>query len=377
MHVAGAPGLSPILPLLTESVSNLPFPFSAERKIYAHSALSLVQQLFRSLKLGEKARVLAPDYHRARTMRAIRAAGMELSFYRTQRDLTADLEALERALTPEIRALYVIHHFGFPQPIEEIKALAEARGVVLIEDCTEALFSSHQGRALGSFGAHAIYDLPASLPVPDGGLLLAAGEVGEAIDQLRFRPSAWMSLLAGAVKSRGFLGRFFQTDAEEACMEMAPLTRHMLERIDFDLLPQRRRDVYSQLLHRLGDWVAPLKGELATGVCPQFLPVIIEDKGAAIEQLRARGVEAIDPGSGADLGVDERRSKDARWLREHLVGLPAHQDLGAEHVAHVVRSVRALGLSQRTGVVRAIEDAGSKVVNLLDSGALRPLSKRG
>jgi perosamine synthetase len=389
MHVSSWPGLSPILPLLKESVSSLPFPFSRERKIYASSALSLVYHLFRALELDAKAVVLAPDYHPARAMRAIRSAGAHLRFYRTKRDLTVDLEDLEDQLSPEAKVLYVIHHFGFPQPIEALSKIAKERGLILIEDCSESLFSFYEERPLGSFGAHAVFCLQTALPVPNGGLLLASGKALETIERVRWRPNdlsavALPSLRLMLGRGRPLIERTTDVllgngafDPDRARYEMAPLTRHLLERIDFDAVPERRRDVYSRLLHRLDGWITPLKGELGAGVCPLFLPVAIEEKHAAIEQLRARGVGAIDPGSSADPGVDERRSKDARWLREHAVGIPAHQDLGLEHIAHVVRSVRELGLTQRTGVVHTHEAVGDNVVNLLDSGPLRPLSKSG
>src|SRR5262245_55146308 len=164
MHVSSSSGLSPLLPLLRESVSPLPFPFSAEKKIYASSAESLLHHLFRALELERGAVVLAPDYHRAKTMRSIRSSGVQLKFYRTKRDLSADLEDVERAMTPEVRVLYVIHHFGFPQPIGELAKLAESRGVPLVEDCTEALFSCAGERPLGSFGAHAIFTFQNTLP---------------------------------------------------------------------------------------------------------------------------------------------------------------------------------------------------------------------
>lgn len=387
MHVSSFPGLSPRLPLLKESVSPLPFPFSAEKKIYASSADSLLHHLFRALELEPGSVVLAPDYHRARTMRAIRSAGVQLEFYRTKRDLSADLEDVERALTSDVKVLYVIHHFGFPQPIAELAKLAEARGVPLVEDCTEALFSALGERPLGSFGAHAIFALHNALPVPNGAVLLAGGKASAKLERLRWRPCELASiarpslaLLAGAMKTRSrILGRGFDLiewtaamltdpetsfDPERARYAMAPLSRHLLERIDFDVVSQRRRDAYSRLLHRLEGLIASITGELAPGVCPQFLPVAIDDKLSTLTELRAHGVEACDPGSSADPAVDERRSKDARWLREHAVGLPAHQDLGDLHLAHVVRCLRELRLMQRASVVHAIETSHANVVSL-------------
>ena len=47
------------------------------------------------------------------------------------------------------RVLFVIHYFGWPQPVKELLALCEAQGMVLVEDCALSLLSETLGRPLG------------------------------------------------------------------------------------------------------------------------------------------------------------------------------------------------------------------------------------
>lgn len=64
--------------------------------------------------------------------------------------LTAAL--VEAAITPRTRAIVAVHYGGFACDIAAIRALADARGLTLIEDAAHGLQSTFAGHTLGSFG---------------------------------------------------------------------------------------------------------------------------------------------------------------------------------------------------------------------------------
>src|SRR5437879_1432817 len=80
-------------------------------------------------------------------------------------------------LTPEVAALYVIHYAGFSQDMEAARQLADSAGLPLVEDCALALLSRNGDKPLGSYGDLSIFCLYKTLPVPNGGALLARGEL--------------------------------------------------------------------------------------------------------------------------------------------------------------------------------------------------------
>ena len=59
---------------------------------------------------------------------------------------------LERALTPRTRAVIVVHLFGQCAEMPPIAELCRQRGLVLIEDCAQAIGADWQGRAAGAWG---------------------------------------------------------------------------------------------------------------------------------------------------------------------------------------------------------------------------------
>ncbi|MDC7288830.1 DegT/DnrJ/EryC1/StrS family aminotransferase [Blautia schinkii] len=65
-----------------------------------------------------------------------------------------DPVALEKAfeLYPDVKVVVIAHLYGTPGKIDEIKAICDKHGALLIEDATESLGASYKGIQTGSFG---------------------------------------------------------------------------------------------------------------------------------------------------------------------------------------------------------------------------------
>ncbi len=64
----------------------------------------------------------------------------------------ASSEKIEAALSPKTKAIFMAHTLGNPFDAERIAALAQSKGMWLIEDCCDALGSELRGRKTGTFG---------------------------------------------------------------------------------------------------------------------------------------------------------------------------------------------------------------------------------
>ena len=60
--------------------------------------------------------------------------------------------AVEAAITPRTKAMIVVHLNGHPAPMDELTALAERHGLVLIEDAAQAHGALYKGRKVGTIG---------------------------------------------------------------------------------------------------------------------------------------------------------------------------------------------------------------------------------
>lgn len=59
---------------------------------------------------------------------------------------------LERVITPRTRAIMAVHLYGLPCDMPAIERIAEQYGLLVIEDCAEAVGSRIDGRHVGTFG---------------------------------------------------------------------------------------------------------------------------------------------------------------------------------------------------------------------------------
>jgi len=66
----------------------------------------------------------------------------------------AQVEAL---ITSRTRGVVVVHYAGFPVDMSGMQELATKHGLVIIEDCAHALFSTLQGRSCGTWGKVAAF----------------------------------------------------------------------------------------------------------------------------------------------------------------------------------------------------------------------------
>lgn len=73
--------------------------------------------------------------------------------------LNVTAATVEKALSGKTRAIIITHLFGNPAELAKIKALADARGVPLIEDCAQSFLATEKGRKVGTVGAIGCFSL--------------------------------------------------------------------------------------------------------------------------------------------------------------------------------------------------------------------------
>jgi dTDP-4-amino-4,6-dideoxygalactose transaminase len=99
--------------------------------------------------------------------------------------MNIDPAELERRITPRTRAILVVHFAGRPCAMTEILALAERRGLLVIEDCAHAIESLYKGRpvgTLGEFGCFSFY-VTKNVATGEGGMVLSRSP--EALDKIK------------------------------------------------------------------------------------------------------------------------------------------------------------------------------------------------
>ncbi len=67
-------------------------------------------------------------------------------------DYNIDPKAIDAKITPRTKAIMPVHLYGQSAPMDEIMAIAEARGLAVVEDAAQAVGCDYKGRRIGSIG---------------------------------------------------------------------------------------------------------------------------------------------------------------------------------------------------------------------------------
>ncbi len=108
--------------------------------------------------IGPGDEVITPAFTFIATAEAIRYVGATPVFVDIQPDtFNIDPAAIEAAITHRTRAILPVHLFGQPADMDEIAALAETRGLLVIEDCAQSFGSRYRGKPTGGIGSCAAF----------------------------------------------------------------------------------------------------------------------------------------------------------------------------------------------------------------------------
>ena len=105
----------------------------------------------------EGRRVFASDMTFDATVNPIVYEGGIPVFIDTEEDTwNMDPEALEKAfeIYPEVKIVVMAHLYGTPGKIDELKAICDKHGAIIVEDAAESLGATYKGKQTGSFGKY-------------------------------------------------------------------------------------------------------------------------------------------------------------------------------------------------------------------------------
>lgn len=151
-----------------------------------HLAVKLAgERLYGQPKVGhgvlEGHRVFCSDVTFDATVNPIAYEGGEAVFIDTEYDTwNMDPEALEKAfeIYSDVRLVVLVHLYGVPAKIDEIKQICQKYGALLIEDAAESFGASYKGIQTGCFGDISIISFNGNKIITgsSGGMLLTDKE---------------------------------------------------------------------------------------------------------------------------------------------------------------------------------------------------------
>ncbi len=352
------------------------FPFCARTGTWTFSGRVALYHGLPSLGLPPHSTILVPNYHQGVEIDALLAAGHRLRYYRLDEQLYIDLADVERRLDETVSALYVIHYFGFAQPLEPLRGFCEAHRLKLIEDCALSLFGRDNGTWLGSVGDLALFSVYKTLPLPHGGFLVTKQPHGA----VPVRPAPWRStsaqtldLLQHGLRARGWgqperwarrashwIARALHWDRTPAISAggarwdprlleygASSWAVWLMRFMDREEVVASRRANFVRLASRLRGHMPVAFRELPAGACPLFLPILVPDKVRFQRDLADLGVQSVNLWEASHPTCPPELADEVSGWRRQCLELPIHQELASADIDRVAEAVLRVVASRR------------------------------
>lgn len=325
-----------------------------------------------SLKLQPGDTVIVPAYHCGVEVETFLKAGLKLLFY----DITADMKTppdFDSLINDKsVKAVFVIHYWGFPQDLAEIAAICNRRKIPLIEDCAHALFSRSNNAPLGTSGTLSIFSLQKTIAVPDGGLLFHRTKntlakpacvpppfISSLKNLLRStlqgaqsdtnHPLSGIAVFLLLKKNTKELGRFKisnlvpQVNAfanQRYDQKMSIFAQRLFESERPYNIIKKRRSNYLELMQLLSPTgTKPIFQNLGNEICPLFFPVYVKNRDTFEEFLLKHGIETFVFGRTPHPSIKQENFPISHKLSNHVLGIPIHQDLGKDEISFIAKTI--------------------------------------
>ena len=106
-----------------------------------------------SIDIPKNSEVIVPNFTFLSPAEAVVRGGYKLVLADINLDdFTISLESLEKLITKNTSTLIVVHLFGNPCNMTEIKKITDKYGIKIIEDCSQAHGAKFRGKTVGNFG---------------------------------------------------------------------------------------------------------------------------------------------------------------------------------------------------------------------------------
>ena len=254
-----------------------------------------------------------------------------------------DPEAVQALIGPKTKAILCAHLGGRAAQVAELQRLADAHALPLIEDATQALFSSNEAGFLGTQASFGVFSLGMASPVSSGQGAALVCRDPERMERLRM--SRQQGTRKAAQRGESYVSPGFNAELGELAAAVGLV---QLERLESTLEALREsHGCYREGLAKAPGVSVPALS-MRQGELPLWTEIQCQDRRAVEAKLEALGIQTRRmhrPLSHATHleSPAPYQYPFAEQFSEELLFLPGGPSLPLEHVDRVVE---ALGVWQ-------------------------------
>jgi dTDP-4-amino-4,6-dideoxygalactose transaminase len=244
--------------------------------------------------------VILPSFTFVSSVNAFVLRGAKPVFVDVRPDtLNLDERLLENAITDRTKVIVPVHYAGVGCEMDTIMALANARGIMVVEDNAHGLFGRYKGQFLGTFGQVATQSFheTKNLTCGEGGALLvndpAMVERAEILREKGTNRSRFF---------RGMVDKYTWVDIGSSWLPSDLLAAYLYAQLEQrDDIQARRGRIWQYYWDHLQEWsmqhgvrlpVTPPYCEQPYHMFYLLLPSL-DERTALIEHLKSRGILSV------------------------------------------------------------------------------------
>ena len=298
--------------------------------------------------------VIVPSFTFVSTINAFVMRGARPVFCDIRRDtLNIDEQKLESLITSRTKAIVAVHYAGVGCEMDSILALANRRGIAVVEDNAHGLFGKFKGTHLGTFGCLATQSFheTKNFTCGEGGALL--------INDLRYIERGEILREKGTNRSRFFRGqvdKYTWVDLGSSYLPSDVLAAFLFAQFEHrDQIQSRRRCIWEYYNEHLAEWAG--KNGVGLPFVPQYceqpwhmfymLVPSLEERQALIAHLKSRKILTVFhylplhlSEMGRKFGGEKGDCPVAESVSDRVIRLPFYNELNEADQARVVSAFK-------------------------------------
>ncbi len=297
--------------------------------------------------------VIIPSFTFVSTANAFVLRGARPVFIDIRPDtLNLDESRLERLVSPDTKAIVVVHYAGVGCAMDVILEIAQKYGLPVVEDNAHGLFGKYRGQYLGTFGSLATLSFheTKNFSCGEGGALL--------LNDPKYRERAEIIREKGTNRSRFFRGeidRYTWVDIGSSYLPSDLLAAFLYAQLEQrEQIQATRRRIWETYSRELQDWAAvhgvrlpvvPSDCEQAFHMFYMLMPSL-EQRQALIAHLKGRSILSVfhylplhlsSMGRGWEYGPGDCPVTED--ISDRLVRLPFFSDMSQQEQDRVLAAI--------------------------------------
>ena len=289
-------------------------------RFYYNAARSAFLELLKSLNLKNNDIILFPSYigqspvEGSGVFDPVRYLNLKYMFYKVNEDLSIDIDDIQQIIKIQnIKILFIIHYFGFPQTnIEKIADFCKINNIILIEDCAHSISSNINNIPIGQFGNFALFSLHKIFAGKTGGILQVNN------NELNFY--------------------------NRINIDMEDLIQFINS--DINAISTNRRKNYEYYLKKLNNTnhYEIFYNELPKNTVPLNFPILIKnlDRFEVYKKLIEINVPCVSLWHTLIKEINQNLYPISQKISSSILNLPVHQDITTEDIDYIVNKLNCI-----------------------------------